>query len=196
MPVGVLQHLPVLRGDQVGAVAVVMPGKGDDRPLRPGGLQVGGAGSPVVQVLPEPTRCGQMEQPESRRQGAAQRAQPGVPLAHIVEEGRPGQIGAARGPSGGATGAAEAMALVDHRLGPEEHGLPRTQEGGYLQLLGRRQGTASHGTKEAVAEVEDLAHQMITRSTLPIRPPMKSRAPSNTKIRANRIRKPYCDTWW
>lgn len=137
MPVGGLQHLPILKGDEIGSVAVVMPGEGDDGHFRPDRFQVGGATGPVVEVPAEPTPRRQVEQTKPRRQGPAQGAQPGGAFAHIVEEGRPCQVHAAGRSIDGVTGADEAVTLVGRRLGPEERGLPRAQQDGNLLLFGR-----------------------------------------------------------
>ena len=90
------QLRPVVGGDIPRAPGVVVAGEGHDQGLGPGGLQVGGPGRPVPQVGREAARPGQAAGARAVvASDSAERAEPRLALADVVEQGGPGQVGPA-----------------------------------------------------------------------------------------------------
>lgn len=186
------EQLPIGGMYSGGTAAVVLASEGDDERLGARRLQLIGSDGPVIQIGAQPPAQGEMHQLETGRKRPAQHPQICMALAHVVEQGGSGQVGASRSLARNKTCTVEGVPLIGRGLAPEQVCVRVSEQRRHFGLLGRRKWTWAQRPEKTPHEVAEMGHQMKPRINQPTASPRKPSLPRNTmKIRAKRMRKPY-----
>ncbi len=102
-------------------------GEINNQRLGSGLSQLGGGDRPMVQVGAEAAGGRQVQEGEARGQAASERAEPGMPLADVVEQRCPSQRPVSGRSQQGVSSGLQAVTLVGRRLCPEELPFGRSQ---------------------------------------------------------------------